>query len=72
VLLGVDEEWSVGTEMRQLTILSPEVQSSALFRSILINDIRRYLHMYTLPEILVEVGPILEKEGPISSQRVAL
>jgi hypothetical protein len=38
----MDEEWSVGTEMRQLTILRPEVQSSALFRTVLMDDIRRY------------------------------
>jgi hypothetical protein len=40
--LGMDEAWSVGTEMRQLTILRPEVQSSALFRTVLMDDIRRY------------------------------
>jgi hypothetical protein len=40
--LGMDEAWSVGTEMRQLTILRPEVQSSTLFRTVLMDDIRRY------------------------------
>jgi hypothetical protein len=42
ISLGMDEAWSVGTEMRQLTILRPEVQSSALFRTVLMDDIRRY------------------------------
>jgi len=38
---GRDQEWSIGTEMRQLTLNTPEMQNKRTFRDILVDDVRR-------------------------------
>lgn len=38
---GLDQEWAVGTEMRQLKLNTPEMQDKQIFRNILVDDVRR-------------------------------
>ena len=38
---GVDQPWSIGTEMRQLTLHKPEVRCSETFAQILRDDSKR-------------------------------
>lgn len=38
---GLDQQWAVGTEMRQLKLNTPEMQDKQIFRNILIDDVRR-------------------------------
>jgi len=38
---GLDKEWAVGTEMRQLKLNTPEMQDKLIFRNILVDDVRR-------------------------------
>ena len=38
---GIDHQWAVGTEMRQLKLNTPEMQDKEIFRDILVDDVRR-------------------------------
>ena len=38
---GVDADWSIGTELRQLLLQTPEMNSPQMFRSLLVDDVLR-------------------------------
>ena len=39
--IKISKIWAIGTEMRQLTLNTPEMQEKTLFRSNLIDDVKR-------------------------------
>ena len=52
---GVDHEWSIGTEVRQLSLSDPGYQSPEALRKILKDDIQR--RYYILDANLTEISP---------------
>ena len=70
---GLDQQWAVGTEMRQLKLNTPEMQDKQIFRNILIDDVRR--RDYILDADVVEqtfdlmvCDPQPDKHGEVSVQ----
>ena len=71
---GEDQAWAVGTEMRQLTLNTPEMQNIEEFREILMDDVRRR-HYIIDADVrsqtmeLMSCPPSPDQEGKIKAER---
>ena len=71
---GEDQAWAVGTEMRQLTLNTPEMQNIEEFREILMDDVRRRHYIIdadvrTQTMELMSCPPSPDQEGKIKAER---